>query len=134
MAKLLFLVLGALLAFASFVRADDTLRVYSFAAKTCDGSPQLVNVDIGRNECHDLAVGAQSFRPFKHENNIRWLDDINNGTTKCDLVAYRSHGCLPETIIGSISLPQGIQQCLNYAFVDPALSIQFVCRSTVFVA
>jgi len=134
MARLLFLVLGVLLAIAFSVQADDMIRVYTFSVKSCNGSPQLVNIDIGRNECHDLTVGAHSLRAFKHEDDIKWLDDINNGTTKCDLVAFRSNGCLPDTIIGSLSLPEGIHQCFEYPFADPALSIQFLCRSTIVAA
>ncbi|KAF2846462.1 hypothetical protein T440DRAFT_510940 [Plenodomus tracheiphilus IPT5] len=96
----------------------------------CDASPQLVNLDLSRNECHNLATGAQSFRPFKHEDNMDWLNDINNGNAICQLIAYSSHGCLPASRLGSSSLPRGLQQCLSYVAPAPALSVEFQCVST----
>ncbi|KAH9866531.1 hypothetical protein J1614_008221 [Plenodomus biglobosus] len=134
MTRLLLLIFGTLLALSSFVQAEDKLRVYSFPVKACDASPQLVNIDISRDKCHNLATGAQSFRPFKHEDNTKWIDNINNGSVACRLVAYSSHNCLPGTVLGSSSLPRGIQQCLDYLANESALSIQFQCLSTTLIS
>lgn len=129
MTRLPLLSLGILLALSSFTRSEDKIRVYSFPAKNCDAPPQLVNLDVSRNECLNLASGSQSFRPFELPDNAEWINDINNGTAVCNLVAHSTRGCMDKTALGRLSLPRGLQQCLTYDANAPALSIHFDCVS-----
>lgn len=132
MTRLLLLSLSALLAPITTVYAkDEFIRVYSFADDQCYGPPQLGNIDLKVNECHNFPAAAHGVKPFKHDDDIKWVHDINNGGSQCKLIAYNAVGCLDSQQSASVDLPIGIQQCLGSAPGDSVYSIKFSCGTTV---
>lgn len=115
MTRLVLLVVGTFLALISIVHAkskEDQIRLYAFTSDYCYGPPVGANIDVKQGECHNFHYGARSIRPTFNPKHSQWLNDVNNGGIQCELVTYKTLGCLEGQELEIDQLPAILSHCV----------------------
>jgi hypothetical protein len=129
MTRLVPLVLSVLLsAFVFGVDAKskgDQIRVYQFTNDFCDGHPKGANIDAKRDHCVEL--DGRSIKPEIDEKRAKWLEGVNDGTLRCDLLLYEESGCPIDQHDVTLPLPVEMNLCQTSSSLYAFRSAKFTC-------